>query len=48
MHIIEESIQNGESIGNIAHTTFNKVIDKIIVDEWRRIFIIMNEKRRKF
>ena len=46
-HTIEECIQIVESMDDIDHNTFNKLMDKIVAVEWRRIFIVMNEERRK-
>ena len=48
MHTIEECVQIVEPINDIDHNTFNKLLDKIVVVEWRRIFIAMKEERRKF
>ena len=47
MHTIEECIQIVESMDDIDYNTFNKLMDKIVVVEWRRIFIAMNEERKK-
>ena len=45
MHTIEECVQIVESMEDIDHNTFNKQMDKIVVFEWRRIFIAKNEER---
>ena len=47
MHTIEECVQIVESMDDIDHNTFNKLMETIVVVEWRRIFIAMNEERIK-
>ena len=44
---IEECVQIVETLGDIGHTTFIKMMDKLIVVEWRRLFLTMSDARRR-
>ncbi|KAI5324715.1 hypothetical protein L3X38_033788 [Prunus dulcis] len=47
MYSIEECIGIVEEIGDIDNDTFNKMVGKIVLIEWRKIFFIMSDARRR-
>ncbi|KAH7575724.1 hypothetical protein ACOSP7_004370 [Xanthoceras sorbifolium] len=47
MYSIEECIETVEAMGDVDNQTFIKLMDKIVVLEWRIIFLAMNDGRRR-
>ncbi|KAI5314462.1 hypothetical protein L3X38_043638 [Prunus dulcis] len=47
MYYIEECIGLVEEIEDIDNDTFNKMLEKIVLEEWRKIFVIMPDARRR-
>ncbi|CAL8176395.1 unnamed protein product [Prunus armeniaca] len=47
MYYIEECIGLVEEIGDIDNDTFNKMLEKIVLVEWRKIFVTMSDARRR-
>ncbi|KAI5344502.1 hypothetical protein L3X38_012379 [Prunus dulcis] len=47
MYFIEECIRLVEEMVDIDNDTFNKMLEKIVLIEWRKIFVIMSDARRK-
>ena len=46
-YTIEECVQVVETLGDIDHATFIKLMDKFIIVEWRRLFLSMSDERRR-
>ncbi|CAB4290368.1 unnamed protein product [Prunus armeniaca] len=46
-YYIEECIGLVEEIGDIDNYTFNKMLEKIVLVEWRKIFVTMSDARRR-
>jgi hypothetical protein len=44
---IEECVKIVESMGDIEDDTFIKMMDKLTVIEWRKLFVTMSEARRR-
>ncbi|PRQ58029.1 putative Myb/SANT-like domain-containing protein [Rosa chinensis] len=44
---IEECVQIVETLGDIDHATLIKMMDKLIIVEWRRLFLSMSDERRR-
>ena len=47
LYSIEECMEVVEEMGDIEHTAFNKMMDKIVTLEWRKIFLKMTDARRR-
>ncbi|CAB4313924.1 unnamed protein product [Prunus armeniaca] len=47
MYSIEECIGIVEEMGDIDNDTFNKMLEKIVLIEWRKIFVTMSDARRR-
>ncbi|BFG14551.1 hypothetical protein CerSpe_177980 [Prunus speciosa] len=47
MYSIEECIEIVETMGDIDNDTFNKMLEKIVLIEWRKIFVTMPATRRR-
>ncbi|KAK1566998.1 hypothetical protein Q3G72_007108 [Acer saccharum] len=44
---IEECIETVEAMGDVDNSTFIKLMDKIVFLEWRKVFLAMNDMRRR-
>ncbi|KAK3184829.1 hypothetical protein Dsin_032115 [Dipteronia sinensis] len=44
---IEECIETVEAMGDVDNGTFVKLMDKIVFLEWRKVFLAMNDMRRR-
>lgn len=44
---IEECMKIAESMGDIDDDTFIKMMDKLTIVEWRKLFVTMSEARRR-
>ncbi|VVA34516.1 PREDICTED: L10-interacting MYB domain-containing [Prunus dulcis] len=47
MYSIEECIRLVEEMVDIDNDTFNKMLEKIVLIEWRKIFVTMSDAMRK-
>ncbi|CAL2228986.1 unnamed protein product [Prunus armeniaca] len=47
MYSIEECIEIVETTGDIDNDTFNKMLEKIVLIEWRKIFVTMLAARKR-